>query len=353
MKKTKILSNYIMSLRADPIFVVLDSLYYQNPDSSIYQHSTAQTRYSRLLVDLGRILYTDLENTPPSSIRDVPFSRIFSIAEMIISSLANRKDIVAEVMRPAYRGDYFFLVHTLNVAVLSCQAAIGLGLTHRELTHVCVVALLHNFGMKFIDIQTLNHKGQLTEIQRQEIDSHFEKTFQYFKNIEKDFPFLLRVVDEENNRLKSGQKKSLGKIDTDNAEFNKVHTISEVVGMCNKFEALCHDRPYRKAFHPADAMKIFVEENKHQYERRFIRAIIDSISLYLITSLVRLNNNRIGRVIDIVEGCPLSPIVAIIADNGDDIPDEPQLTGEIIDLSQKPTVFIDGLVYTSQYQKIS
>ena len=271
------------------------------------------------------------------------------MAEMILFSLVNSKDILGEVMRPSYLGDYF-LFHTLNVAFLSCQAAIGLGLSYKELTQVCVVALLHDIGMKFIDSQAFDHNGDLSESQRLEVDRHFEETYRYFAKLDAEIPFLLKVVEEENNRLKRRRLKTeLPEDDPEPEGTGKWHTFSEIVGMCNKFEALCHDRPFRKAYHPADAMRLFVEESKHLYERRFIRAIIESISLYPITSLVRLNNNRIGRVIDIVEGCPLSPVVAIVAGAEEDLPEEPELTNEIIDLSQKPTVFIESLVYHGRF----
>ena len=267
---------------------------------------------------------------------------------MIIFSLVNSKDILKEVMRPTYLGDYF-LFHTLNVAFLSCQAAIGLGLSYKELTQVCVVALLHDIGMKFIDQKSFNHTGGLSDTQREEVDRHFDVSYQYFKNLENDIPFLLKVIEEENRRLKLGRRKEAEHSDEE-SDVGKWHTISELVSMCNKFEALCHDRPFRKAFHPADAMRHFVEENKQRYEHRFIRAIIDSVSLYPITSLVRLNNNRIGYVIDIVEGAPLSPIVAIVDETEDPLPDEPSLTNEVIDLSQKSTLFIDELIYSKHFQ---
>jgi HD-GYP domain-containing protein (c-di-GMP phosphodiesterase class II) len=349
MKKTKLFSNSLNLLKTDPIFIVLDSLYYHNPDASIYRSISAPARYNRLLGDLDRILYTDLNATQISSVRDLPFSRIFSLAEMIIFSLVNCKDVLAQVMRPAYLGDYF-LFHTLNVTFLSCQAAIGLGLHYQDLARLCVTALLHDIGMKFIDPAAYDHGNELTQGQREEVDRHFDETYRYFKPLESILPFLTSVINEENERLMRRRGAAL----TDEPPFkpdetSATHIFSEIIGMCNKFEALCHDRPFRKAYHPADAMRLFIEESKQRYDRRFIRAIIESISLYPITSLVRLNNSRIGQVVDIVEGCPLSPVVAIVSGNGDDLPEEPELTDEIIDLSQKPTVFIDGLVYHGHY----
>lgn len=284
------------------------------------------------------------------NVRELPFSRIFSLAESILFSIVNCNDILFEVMHPEYRGDYF-LYHTLNVTFLSCQAAIGLDLSYKDLTQLCVVSLLHDFGMQLIDKNVFVHDKELSENQRRVIDKHFEKTYEFFKNLQNELPFLLKVIEEEDNRLnKTSRIAQTRTASMDHSESSKCYTFSELVSMCNKFEALCHDRSYRKAYHPSDAMRIFVEENKQQYDRRFIRAIIESISLYPITSLVRLNNNRIGRVVDIVEGCPLSPVVAIVADYGDEIPDEPELTGETIDLSRKPTVFIESLVYSKHYR---
>lgn len=307
-------------------------------------------RYASLLGDLDRILYTDL-NDVPQTVRDIPFSRIYSLAEMILFSLVNSKDILVEVMRPTYLGDYF-LFHTLNVAFLSCQAAIGLGLSYKELTQVCVVALLHDIGMKFMDQELLEHRGDFTDKQRDEMDQHFEETFRYFKNIEQEMPFLLKVISEDINRLRKLRGEgSTPEKEGESADTARWHLYSEVISGCNMFEALCHDRPYRKAYHPADAMRQFVEECKMNFDRKFVRAIIESITLYPITSLVRLNNNRVGRVVDIVEGYPLSPIVAVI-ENGDEQGGEERYGGgEVIDLSQKPTVFIESLVYTDQYQR--
>ncbi len=300
-------------------------------------------------------MYTDL-NAPPKSIRDVPFSRIFSMAEMILFSLVNCKDILAEVMRPTYLGDYF-LFHTLNVAFLSCQAAIGLGLTYEELVQVCVVALLHDIGMKFIDPKSFIHSGVLTEKQRREINGRFDETCRFFENIKDDIPFLINVVEEEKIRLGGGGNKhnaccqDISVTYKEKTPYQKWHMYAQIICGCNTFEALCHDRPFRKAYHPTDAMRIFVEECKSSYDRQFIRAIIESITLYPITSLVRLNNNRIARVIDIVEGCPLSPVVAIIAEKESEGKGEYVLTGEVIDLSQKPNIFIEGLVYDEKYMK--
>ena len=276
---------------------------------------------------------------------------------MILFSLVNSRDIIAEVMQPTYEGDYF-LFHTLNVTYLSCQAAIGLGLSYKDLTEVCVTALLHDIGMKLINPVIFTHKGKLSESQRTVIDHRFEEASKFFANLKDDLPFLLKVIDEEDASLRKiapvDSPVPDGADDPEKVESLKWHMYTEIVRGCTIFEALCHDRPFRKAFHPTDAMRLFVEECKQKnFDRKFIRAIIESITLYPITSLVRLNNNRIGRVIDIVEGCPLSPIVAIIDDKGTGRPGEEHLTGEMIDLSTKPTVFIDSIVYTEQFTRLN
>lgn len=334
-------------MKSNPIFIVLDSLYYQNPDSGIYKDASTDSKYQMLLGELDRILYTDL-NTPPRSIRDVPFSRIFSLVEMIIYSTVNSKDILVEVMRPTYLGDYF-LFHTLNVTFLTCQTAIGLGFSYRELTHVCVTALLHDIGMKLIDQDAFTHSNKLSETQRSEINRHFKESYLFFEKIKEQIPFLLQVIHDEDCKIQNKPIDDERGSEQERSKRKKWHTYTEIISGCNTFEALCHDRPFRKAYHPADAMRIFVEQCKRKNDRKFIRAIIESITLYPITSLVKLNNKRIAQVIDIVEGYPLSPVVAIIKESDETVTINSELTGEIIDLSQKPTVFIESLVYNDQY----
>jgi HD-GYP domain-containing protein (c-di-GMP phosphodiesterase class II) len=237
-------------------------------------------------------------------------------------------------MSPRYTGD-FLACHSLNVAFLSCSVGMGMEFEYRELTELGVAALLHDIGMTKIEESCYLGSQELTKSQREAIEQHPVMGWRFFEKIKAECPWLLRVICEEHKR-EHGQGYP-AEVEGD------LHPYSKIVGVCDSFEALTHNRIYRKAFHPADAMKAIVAGKETIFSRDVLRGMIESLSMFPVGSIVQLNNKNAAVVVEAVWRSPLRPVVRIIRENRP----EPS---ETVDLSKENNLYITGIIYNDQYQ---
>lgn len=334
MPKVKSLSELHNSFEAMPLMVTLEYLYTKNIASPLSAGKSTDQKYSELAGMVQDMLYNKLINGPAENPRDIPLSTLFSISEMVLLALAKSKDILLNVMDPHYSGD-FLACHSLNVAFLSCAVGMGKEYQYKELTELGVAALLHDIGMTKLDTDYYVNKKDLSKAEREEIEKHPIYGYRLFEKIKADFPWLLRVIFEEHKR-EQGRGYP-------NEHDGDLHPYSKIVGVCDSFEALTHNRIYRKAFHPADAMKVIVMAKESVFAPDVLRAMIDSLSMFPVGSIVQLNNKKPAMVVEAVWRSPLRPIVSIVRENE-------MGPVETVDLSKDNNLYITGIIYNENYQ---
>lgn len=337
MTSVKNLSEFKKTINSLPVFVLLDSLYSRSDNSPLARSKTASQKYGELLERLHETLYTKLRQAAGGGVREMPFTTLFSLAEMVLLSTSKVPEICLEVMNPQYGGDPL-VTHSLNVGYLSTRVGIGLGLPYQELTQLCVAALVHDIGMTQLDMDCYTAKEELSDAERTALEQHPKLGWHFFKHLKDEFPWLLRVIIEEHKR-----EHDQGYPEKAPAEL---HRYSKIVGVCDTFEALTHQRIFRKAFHPADAIKYIIEAKETTFSKEVLKGMLDSLGMYPVGSLVKLNNERIAQVIGITSGSPLQPVVMTLPASASD----EHFEQERIDLAVDTNVYISGLVYSDLYQ---
>jgi HD-GYP domain-containing protein (c-di-GMP phosphodiesterase class II) len=333
MDKIRNLPELEKAFESQPSYLTLEYLYSKNLASPIAVGKPTAQKYEELRARVVDLLYEKLKGDAPTSARDVPFTTVFSVGEMILVSLAKYPEILLEVMQPVYHGDYL-ASHSLNVAFLACTVGTGMELSYKELTELCVAALLHDIGMTKIDALCYTHDRNLSAEERSLLEQHPKAGWKFFEKLEKEFPWLLRVICEEHLRENGGYGSQ---------KDAAPHPYSRIVGVVDSFESLTHSRIFRKAFHPADAMKAIIEAKSALFSRPVLRALIDSFSLFPVGSVVQLNNKKTALVVEAVHRSPLRPIVRVISEGTSAV-------AETIDLSKANNVYITGIIYGDQYQ---
>lgn len=337
MATTKSLKELHKTVESLPVFVVLDSLYAKNANSPVAASKTASQNYSELVGRVKKALHEDMNIETISDARSLPFTTLFSLAEMIVYANTKNPEIFLQVMNPEYSDD-FLACHSLNVAFISSKVGMGMGLKYKELSEICVASLLHDIGMTRIDAECYNHERDLSRRERNVVNSHPNLGWEFFKKLEHDFPWLLNVILGEHKR--EGGKGYPEGVEGD------LHLYTKIIGVCDSLEALSHQRVHRKAFHPADVMKTIIKAKEYLFAKDILHAVIESLSMYPVGSLVQLNSKKIARVIEPIYGSPLRPAVRVV-DNDGEAADESDMT---TDLSNNSNLYITGLVYSEQYQ---
>jgi putative nucleotidyltransferase with HDIG domain len=148
--------------------------------------------------------------------------------------------------------DQYTVTHTLNVAVLTMALAEFLGMSPREVRAFGIAGLLHDLGKVTVPNEILNKPGKLTEDERQIMNAHPVEGARLILAAEENLDLAAVVAYEHHIRIDGGGYPSL-------SYPRPCHEASNLVHVCDVFDALRTHRPYREAWPAERALKIIEE----------------------------------------------------------------------------------------------
>lgn len=150
------------------------------------------------------------------------------------------------------RYDQYTTTHSLNVSVLAMALGERLGLARNEVRAIGVSGLLHDLGKVRIPPEILQKPGRLTEQEWEVMRRHPEDGARLILSNEA-IPELAAVVAFEHHIMLDGGGYPHRRKPCD------CHTISKIVHVCDLYDALRTNRPYRPAW-PAEKVLRYIEE---------------------------------------------------------------------------------------------
>uniref|UniRef100_A0A7V4TEV7 HD domain-containing protein n=1 Tax=Candidatus Caldatribacterium saccharofermentans TaxID=1454753 RepID=A0A7V4TEV7_9BACT len=173
--------------------------------------------------------------------------------------------------------DAYTYHHSLRVAVLAEQIASRLGLSKERQEAVRVAGLIHDLGKLFVPREILLKPGKLTEEEFKEVKRHVLELDRIFLGNEfvEPYVFLARYHHE---RLDGSGYLGLRE--------EEIPLESQILAVCDVFDALAHDRPYREAYSLEGTIReltILGETGKLNQEA--IRALLSEIPEYYLSPL--------------------------------------------------------------------
>jgi putative nucleotidyltransferase with HDIG domain len=145
--------------------------------------------------------------------------------------------------------DQYTTTPSLNVAVLTMALAEFLGLAPREVRTFGIAGLLHDLGKVKIPGDILNKPGALTDQEREVINSHTVEGARLIIETEQDLDVAAVVAYEHHMRIDGGGYPRM-------LYQRESHAASALVHVCDVFDALRTDRPYRRAMATKRALRI-------------------------------------------------------------------------------------------------
>jgi hypothetical protein len=108
--------------------------------------------------------------------------------------------------------------------------------------------------------------------------------------------------------------------------------------VCDAFEAMVSEKPYRNSMLGYQAMKNLLADNSRRFAPDALKALITIMGIYPIGSIVLLNNGVVARVVNVRGDAPLRPRVAVLADPSGKVFQQNQV--ERIDLLLEKSLYI-------------
>lgn len=279
------------------------------------------------------------ENHEVKELSQEAVQKVSDIADDIIADISNDATYLGNQMIALQNYDDYTYKHCLRVAMLATSVAANLGLSRADAKDVVTAALLHDIGKSSIDHDIIIKPSKLTESEFEEIKRHPYIGYNILKNSgEKTFsPNVLSGVLFHHEKY-DGSGYPTGIKDKD------IPLIGRIIAVCDVFDALTSNRPYRKPWSVAEAEEYILGASGSHFDFDITSAFLRAFNPYPVGTMVSLSDGRHGIVIETNQNV-LRPTIRIQGEN----------SGEEIDLSSDfrfLSVMVTG-IYGGQYPKFA
>ncbi|MCL6611374.1 MAG: HD-GYP domain-containing protein [Peptococcaceae bacterium] len=228
-----------------------------------------------------------------------------TVFEIVDQLLMNRNTMVNLVDIRSH--DQYTFNHSVNVCVLSVLTGIAMGYSRDRLGLLAMGSLLHDVGKIRIPPEILNKPGKLSAEEYELVKMHCQFGFEIIKSSEVT-DIVAASISLQHHERYDGQGYP------HRLKEKKIHEFSRIVGVVDTYDAVTSDRVYRKAFPPHEAYELISGAGGHLFDYEITRAFLSYIPAYPVGTIVILNTNEVGAVVENVRGYSKFPRVRILFD---------------------------------------
>ncbi|WIF95236.1 HD-GYP domain-containing protein [Caminicella sporogenes] len=264
---------------------------------------------------------------------NIDVERLKSIVSNILDNLLSNDEVIISLENLRKVDDYTF-EHSVNVCILSLVIGISLGYSYDELLDLGIGAILHDIGKMMVPKEILNKPGPLTAEEYDIVKKHTIYGYEIIKKNSLISEIAAQVVLSHHERP-DGCGYPQGK------SLDDMHCYSKIVAIADVYDALTSNRTYKSKVDAYEALEYIRTMAGSQFDKEIVKEFIKCIGIYPVGSIVRLNTNEVGLVVDINKFKPNKPIVRILIGN-----DGRKVTDYIeVDINKNPDVAITSLIH--------
>ncbi len=221
----------------------------------------------------------------------------------------------------------YLYAHSVNVCILSNILIRNMIYNKDQIEILSLAAFFHDLGMiNYIDI--VNHPGKLNSKAMKKVKKHPQD----LKDILTEIEFLSLYTTDQIIKIASRHhERNDGSGYTEGLKGNSIDRMSSIIAISDVYEALTHDRSWRKAYNRARAMVIILEGRAKNFPGHLVRTLIDELTLFPVGSVIKLSDGRKARVIKTNSQSPTCPTVKILSSNG-----------KVVNLGRQKLISVEG-----------
>ena len=214
--------------------------------------------------------------------RELDISHAQTVAQSLVSNTSNLTDLMQMVSYPDF--DSYTVGHSVRVAMLAVLVGKHLRLQPGALAELAVAGMLHDVGKAKIPEEILFKPGKLDPRERRVMETHTELGAEILLANGQASPLAVAVA-WGHHRKPGGGGYPLSSVPAE------AGPVTDLVHVCDVFEALTAVRPYKPALSARRTYEIMLQD-VDAFSRPLLAAFIRAVGIYPPGSEVRLSNGQ-------------------------------------------------------------
>ena len=218
-----------------------------------------------LLYEINSEIFNNFVNSKDNKI---DMHCITASVKSIIILIKNNKKFVKENIS-YLRNDGLLSHHLLHVACYAVYLGKALDLGYYELVNLGTAGYLDDIGMMILNQRIIEKDSALTTNEREEIQKHTKYSVDVAAHNHVHNPYVIDAIRHHHENLNgSGYPDGLKEQD--------INTFASVIAICDVFDALTSDRPYRDHISSYEALMHMMNDPdmEHKFNHDYIKVFI-------------------------------------------------------------------------------
>jgi putative nucleotidyltransferase with HDIG domain len=215
--------------------------------------------------------------------------RVMPFVEEVSASVQRNSGALVSLARLKTKDDYTYM-HSVSVCALMVSLARQLGLSEEETRQAGIGGMLHDIGKMAVPDSILNKPGSLTDSEFAVIRTHPERGFDMLKGCSGLSEVPLDVCLHHHEKMDgSGYPKGL--------KAEQISRMARMGAICDVYDAITSNRAYKPGWDPSASIQRMSQWKGH-FDAELFQAFVRSVGIYPVGTLVRMQSDRLGVVID-------------------------------------------------------
>ncbi len=201
---------------------------------------------------------------------DIPLGEAEAVVRSLAAAMHGDQAVVLPLLQ-IRRYDEYTTTHSLNVCVLAMGLAEWVGLGARDIRAFGTAGLLHDIGKTKIPTDVLNKTGRFTPEEREIMNRHPVEGAKIIIATEQKLDLAAVVAYEHHIMLNGGGYPKF--------EYpRECHQASKLVHVCDVYDALRTNRPYRSAWPAPKVLSYLEERSGTEFDPEVARSFVKMMS---------------------------------------------------------------------------